>query len=546
MIIVIHITVLHHGNHSQMETNRLKLVLLLTFLLSAICKPVAALSLSRKVDSIQIVFDAEQLVLPGESFRIGIVSHEKNGKVKYTAGLLGGSVWWMKYKIDVIGGTDFGGRIWVNDQLVPSRGKYIGIKAYPRKQPELIKELLLPLNFETNIVYRPTNNFDKAPGSQIRGELVTEFNNGMRRVCENLRNSRESEYFHFSTHGGSWKNGKFTIDPDFTQIKEHRSALIVSSLRNQSIADTFSVLLDYRHTYDLHLSGSSGFPGFSGSSGSSGTSGSNGYDGEDGQNGEYGSDGPDLGIWVDLYHDSILNCDLLYVYAQNLWTGEESRYLINPDGGKLSVSSAGGSGGSGGSGGNGGAGGQGLEGEKWMEKHIEQKIVKKPVIKKVLRKEKKKVIDAEGKEVEVEVDVEVNETVYVDEIIEVEVEVPMQGPGGDGGDGGWGGAGGLGAPGGYGGNINLYFTDDAWKYQYVIVASSRGGSGGMNGSGGNGGSGGSGGSGNPNGRNGSGGRSGPSAMGWAGSGGSGKIMIKPTDEFFFYLPNGQASEMESQ
>ena len=525
-----------------MEINRLILFVLLTACLSGLSKTVDAFPFSRKADSIQIVFDRQQLVLPGESFRIGITSYNKNGKIKNTTGLLGGGVWWLKYKVDVTGGTDFGGRISVNEQLVPSRGKYISIKAYPRRQPELVKELLLPLNYETKIVYQPTNSFDKAPGSQIKGELVTEFNNGVKRVCKNLINSRESDYFQFSPQGGSWKNGKFIIDPDFMKIDGHRAALIVSSLRNKSVADTFAVLLDYRHTYDLHLSGSPGSSGFSGSNGSSGYSASNGYDGQNGDDGEYGSNSPDLGVWVDLYRDSILNCDLLYVYAQNLWTGEESRYLINPDGGKLVVSTVGGNGGDGGSGGNGGSGGQGLEGEKWIEKHMERQVVKKPIIKKVTHKEKKKVIDAEGKEVEVEVDVDVEETVYVDEVIEVEVEVQMQEPGGDGGDGGWGGTGGLGGLGGYGGNITLYFTDDAWQYQQVIVAASEGGSGGINGSGGHGGSGGSGGDGNPDGHRGHGGQSGSSDFGWAGSGGSGKILVKPTEEFFFYTAKEQASE----
>jgi len=519
-----------------MEINRLYLAVLLIFCLSAIGSPVAGFPFSHKVDSIQIIFDPQQLVLPGESFHIGIMSYNKKGKIKKTVGLLDGSVWWLKYKVDVTGGTDFAGRISVNEQLVPSMGKYINIKAYPRKQPELKKELLLPLNYETRIVYRPTNSFDKAPGSQIRGELYTEFNNGQTRIYNNLRNSSESDYFQFSTLGGSWKNGKFTIDPDFTKVDGHRAALIINSLRNNSVADTFAVLLDYKHAYNLHLSGNSGSSGFDGSRGSTGSSGSNGFDGQNGQNGESGSDGPEMGIWVDLYRDSILNVDLLYVYAQNLWTGEEQSYLINPDGGKLKVSSFGGSGGSGGDGGNGGSGGQGFEGERWIEKHIEKQIVKKPVIKKVMRKGTKKTTDADGKEVIEEIDVEVDETVYVDEVIEVEVEDVRYGPGGDGGDGGWGGDGGFGGQGGYGGNITLYFTDDAWQYQNVIEASSSGGSGGFNGSGGNGGSGGSGGSGDPNGRNGSEGQSGSSEMGWSGSGGSGQILIRPTEEFFFYVP----------
>jgi len=520
-----------------MIKNILFQVIVLSVLLSAFSWSATGVPLTPKMDSIQIVFDDQQLVLPGESFRIGVISYYKNGKVKKTTGALGGSVWWWKYKFDVVGGTGVSGRITVNEELIPSKGKYIDIKVYPRKQPKLVKELLLPLNYETKIAYRPTGNFDKSPGSQINGEIISEFNNGIVRVCDDWRNNKESENFIFSGKGGYWKNGKFTIDPDFMKIENHHANLIINSLRNTSVADTFSVQLDYKHDYDLHFSGSSGIPGFSGASGSTGYPGGNGTDGLNGQNGEFGNDGPDIGVWVDLYRDSVLNADLLYVYAQNLFTNKEYRYLINPEGGSLEVTSFGGSGGNGGNGGNGGSGGSGREGEKWVEKHIEKQTVKKPVTKKVVRKEIHKRKDAEGKEYDVEVEVETTETEYVDEVIDVVVEVVHQGPGEDGGDGGWGGPGGLGGPGGFGGNISLYFTKDAMPYQHLITARSEGGSGGMNGSGGMGGSGGSGGVGNPSGRSGSSGQSGPSAFGWASSGGSGQIRIQSTDEFFEYKSN---------
>jgi len=520
-----------------MVKNYLLLIAFISFLSSATGKPVTRLFSAHKIDSLQIVFDTQQLVLPGESFHIGIDAYYKNGKVKRTVGMKGGTVWWWKYKVEVTGGTDFGGRISVNEALAPPKGKYIGIKAWPRKQPEKVKELLLPLNYETKINYRPTVAFDKSPGSQVKGELVIEFNNGIKRICTNLRNSKESANYRFYTKGGSWKAGKFTIDPDFMKIDNHQSSLIVRSWQNKSVADTFSVQLDYKHAYDLQFGGSSGMSGFSGSSGSLGFPGTNG---QNGQNGEAGSDGPDLGVWVDLYRDSVLNCDLLYAYAQNLWTGEESRYLINPQGGSLTVNSHGGSGGVGGSGGSGGEGASGSDGRKWTEKKTEKRIVQRPVTKKVTKKQTKKVTNAEGKEVEVEENVEVDEVVMVDVQIEVEVDIEVQEPGEDGGDGGWGGAGGFGGEGGYGGNITIYFTDDARPYQHLFVAHSEGGSGGLHGSGGTGGRGGSGGHGNPNGSSGVAGQHGPSLMGWAGNGQSGQIIIQPTEEFFFYMPKEQA------
>jgi len=515
------------------KNNQLQIIVS-SFVFVGISLALAGPSFASKIDSIRIVFDEQQLVLPGETFQIGIITYFKNGKIRKTVGMQGGSAWWWGYKVEVSGGTDFGGRILVNETLIPSNGKYVGIKANPRKQPELAKELLLPLNYETKISFRPTADFDKAPGSQIKGELVARFNNGTQRVYPNLRNNKASADFEFYGEGGSWRNGKFTIDPDFLQITNHRAALIVNSLRNPSVADTFSVLLDYRHAVDIQFAGSSGISGFSGSAGISGSAGSHGGDGQNGQNGEYGYDGPDLGVWVDLYRDSVLNCDLLYVYAQNLWTGAETRYLVNPDGGSLTATSDGGDGGSGGSGGIGGDGGSGNEGRKWTETRKERKIVQRPVTKKVTKKQKKTIINSEGKEVEIEEDVLVDEVVMTDVEIEVDVSYEVQGPGEDGGDGGWGGAGGFGGEGGYGGNITLYFTDDARQYQHLFVARNEGGSGGLNGSGGGGGRGGSAGRGNPNGSSGIDGSPGPSKIGWADNGRSGQIVIKPTEEFFFY------------
>ncbi len=519
-----------------MKTNLLLLSLLFALLLSGLSEPVSALSFSSRIDSIQLIVDPQQLILPGETFRIGIISYQKKGKVKKTLGMSGGSVWWWRYKVEVTGGSDFSGRITVNDKLVPSKGKYIRIKAFPRKQPELQKEILVPLNYETKITFKPDRSYDKAPGSHIEGELISVFDNGITRVYDNLRRNKNAKNFIFYGTGGAWDKGEFTIDPDFTKIENHRAELIVNSVRNRAVTDTFSVLLDYRHKYKFSLWGDSGMPGFSVTSGSNGFSGDHGGDGQPGQNGQFGQNAPDIGIWVDMYRDSILNMDLLYVYAQNLWEGEEYRYLINPDGGSLSISSIGGSGGNGGNGGRGGDGGNGNDGQVWIERKTERRIVKKPVKEKVIRKEKKTITDSEGKTKEIEVDVEEEIEVMKDVEEDVVVEIRHQGPGQDGGDGGWGGPGGLGGIGGNGGNIYLYFTDDAWGYQYLFVANSQGGTGGYNGNGGSGGSGGQGGEGNPRGRNGLDGQNGPSAIGWAPDGYSGDIIIQPTEDFFEYVP----------
>ena len=503
-------------------------------LFPGIISQVSAFNVSRKIDSIQIVFDKQQLVLPGESFTIGIIAYYKNGKVSKTNGMKDGSVLWWNYKVEVTGGTYLSGHVSVDSRTEQSIGHSITVKAYPRKQPELAKEFLIPLNYETSVTFLPLNQFDKAPGSQIKGELLVVFDNGMQREYKDLRKSKESDLFQFNGNGTSWKKGKFTIEPDINKIDRHTVSVIVNSSRNPSVADTFPILLDYKHIYELYLKGSSGMSGFSGSNGSNGGPGWNGSNGQNGQPGEFGSDGPDIGVWADLYYDSILNCDLLYVFAQDFSTDKEYRYLLNPDGGSLKVSSVGGSGGSGGSGGYGGDGGNGRDGEIRTEKHIEKQTVSKTEKRIVIKKQKKKVINSEGKEEEIEVDVPVEEEVVVLTEVDVEVYVDIQETGEDGGDGGLGGAGGFAGPGGYGGNITLYLTDDARPYIYMILPASEGGSGGKHGYGGQGGHGGAGGKGDPAGRNGNEGYSGPSVIGWAENGGSGFIKIEPTDDFLLF------------
>lgn len=498
--------------------------------------PVQAGLFSSRPDSITLFYDRGELLLPGESFRIGVISYLKNGKTKKSMGLAGGSHLWWNYRVEVKGGDFNGGKVTVHEQLVPSKGKYISIRVYPRKQPELARELLLPLNYETEIVYRPVEPFDKAPGSQIRGELVARFDNGMERVYDDLRNSHAAGYYRFWADGGSWQRGRFVIEPDFTRIREHRSDLYVEALRNQGLTDTFSILLDYRHDYAMWFRGRDGMQGFSGNNGFRGSAGEAGGHGAPGQDGEWGYDGPDVHVWADLYFDSLLQYNLLYIYAENLFTGEEFRYLVNPDGGHLEVVSRGGDGGDGGDGGQGGQGGTGRDGEKWKEKIRVKKIEKQPFKEKSTRREVRKVTNREGKEEEVEVDVEVEEIVYRDVEVWVEEEVEKQGPGEDGGPGGWGGPGGLGGFGGYGGHISLFFTEDAWPYRHLIEARVPGGSGGRHGRGGLGGPGGPGGYGNPSGNAGSPGMNGPEATGWADDGPSGRVIYGSTEEFFFYQP----------
>jgi hypothetical protein len=128
--------------------------------------------------------------------------------------------------------------------------------------------------------------------------------------------------------------------------------------------------LRYDYNFVSRFSGSSGFDGTSGTDGTDGTSGSagsldpdhpsaggNGTDGSDGSNGTdggNGGDGPSVQVLVTLRpgpHPLL--------QASVTTPGHHRFYLVDPQGGSLTVRSDGGRGGSGGKGGRGGRGGSG-------------------------------------------------------------------------------------------------------------------------------------------------------------------------------------------
>ena len=105
--------------------------------------------------------------------------------------------------------------------------------------------------------------------------------------------------------------------------------------------------------------GSDGSPGGMGSidpdNPSAGGDGGNGSDGSDGQNGGDGSDGPNVQVMLRLRSQTPA-----LLQASVAASGSRQRfYLVDPNGGSLTVSSSGGSGGAAGKGGRGGSGGSG-------------------------------------------------------------------------------------------------------------------------------------------------------------------------------------------
>ncbi len=168
------------------------------------------------------------------------------------------------------------------------------------------------------------------------------------------------------------KKGNVTLPRD-PRVSEGKTGHIIVTIPSQpGLRADLDVPLRYNYSFTSHFYGTGGSAGLSGTNGIDGTSGSsgsfdpnnpspggdgsNGTDGTDGGNGTDGDDGPAVHVLVTLRPGS----KQPMLQAGVVVPGHKERfYLIDPNGGSLTVSSAGGPGGVGGKGGRGGRGGSG-------------------------------------------------------------------------------------------------------------------------------------------------------------------------------------------
>lgn len=166
------------------------------------------------------------------------------------------------------------------------------------------------------------------------------------------------------------RKGILSLPPD-PRMTEGKVAHVAVALPNSpDIHAELDVPVRYNYNFSANFSGGSGSSGMNGSDGTDGTSGSigsmdpnnpsaggngsNGTDGSNGQDGATGYDAPSAQVRVALKAGSR---PLLEVSVSA--AGRETFYLVDPDGGSLTVKADGGDGGSGGKGGRGGHGGAG-------------------------------------------------------------------------------------------------------------------------------------------------------------------------------------------
>ena len=169
------------------------------------------------------------------------------------------------------------------------------------------------------------------------------------------------------------KKGVITLAKDPRKSEGKLPTVIITAPSHPDLHAELDIPLRYDYRFVSNFtgaSGSSGMDGLSGSDGSSGSAGSddpdnpsaggNGSDGSDGRDGSDGGPGgnaPPVQVQVTLRPGShpLLQAG---VFA----AGHKRYYLVDPQGGSLTVKANGGSGGSGGRGGRGGSGGAGGSG----------------------------------------------------------------------------------------------------------------------------------------------------------------------------------------
>jgi hypothetical protein len=158
-------------------------------------------------------------------------------------------------------------------------------------------------------------------------------------------------------------------DPRITDAKTGHVTVTVPSHPDVKAAE-LDVLFRYDIDFAAKFSGADGSRGFDGQSGrdgmmgspgsldpnnpSPGGNGGDGTNGTDGDNGKPGSDGPAVQVLLTMHPGSPVLLE-----AKVSASGKQKLYLINPNGGSLTVTANGGNGGSAGTGGRGGRGGSG-------------------------------------------------------------------------------------------------------------------------------------------------------------------------------------------
>ncbi len=380
----------------------------------------------------RLQYDPTQLRIAGRSLPIGILTVSGKGTPTATKGFLKGSDDWIKYKLEVDGGSFSNGAIDIGSTKGYKKGDSITVNVYTRKwllgRKNWLMTQKIPYDYEDRISILTSGNLGRAPGARMRFGVRTGYDNKMF-VDQWFPVKKKDGDFLFEFDGSkiSASKGDLKIDNDPTKITNDKVRLIAILASQPSIRDTLLVTLDYVAAYQCKIQ-------------STGV-------------------GHDLNVMADVYFDSLINARLMKILVTDATDKKIYNYLINTDGGSITISSKGADGYDGRNGWDGLAGLNGSDGI--YSSNIET------------------VTAADG-------------TTQTNTIT-------VQGPGGNGARGGDGDDGGSGGNGSNGGNIVVNYTPAAAQFLTMIKGLSTPGRGGAGGRAGQGGAGGMGGSGNPSG-----------------------------------------------
>jgi len=168
------------------------------------------------------------------------------------------------------------------------------------------------------------------------------------------------------------KKGVLSLPKDPRVSDGKTGHVVVTAPSHPGIQTALDIPLRYDYKFTANFSGTSGFPGSNGIDGADGLSGSpgsldpnnpspggngsNGGNGTDGSDGGNGNDAPPVQIMATLRPGAH---PLLQMSVSSTGSRKVKFFLVDPQGGSLTVNATGGSGGSGGKGGRAGRGGSG-------------------------------------------------------------------------------------------------------------------------------------------------------------------------------------------